>query len=193
MCCESICDDTKNRNMRGRNPSSFVDRPQIPCQTRWLVSIFSHKELEWLETTQVRPCELFIQILLRLHNHWKTFSFRRGFTKLCPSDFALKFNCFGNHFFMTLQALPRHWVPPTLLNRLLGALFKLTTDCFAWWFKELCKSVFQVTSTCYQRSIKDVFQVTSTCYQRSIKSVFQVTSTCYQRSIKGVFQVTATC
>ena len=41
-----------------------------------------------------------------------------------------------------------------------------------------------------RRSIKSVFQVTSTCYQYSIQSVLQVTSACCQRSIQSVLQVT---
>ena len=49
-------------------------------------------------------------------------------------DLFLILNCFGSHFFKNNQVLSRLWVPPTLLNPLLGAFFNLTANCFAWWF-----------------------------------------------------------
>ena len=73
-------------------------------------------------------------MLIATPDHWNIFFFRWRLTRLCPVDLFLTFNCFGSHFFKTPQALSRLWVPPTLLNPLLGAFFNLTANCFAWWF-----------------------------------------------------------
>ena len=71
-------------------------------------------------------------------------------------------------------------------------VFQVTPTCWQRSIKSL-KSGIQVTSKCYQRSKNSVLQVASECYQRSTKSGIQVTSKCYQRSIKSVLQVTSEC
>ena len=120
-----------------------------------------------------------------LHTHWKTFSFRWGLTTLCPLDF------FFSKQIHLLWKSPFH---P-----------KLCQDIRCHPLCSSIKSVFQVTSTCYQYSIQGVLQVTSACCQRSIQSVLQVTVTnvvsrasskllqdVINVGTKSVFQVTST-
>ena len=101
---------------------------------------------------------------------------------------------FGLFFFKTIHLLWKSPFHP-----------KLCQDIRCHPLCSSIKSVFQVTSTCYQYSIQGVLQVTSACCQRSIQSVLQVTVTnvvsrasskllqdVINVGTKSVFQVTST-
>ena len=95
----------------------------------------------------LRRCELFVHIQIATPEPLKRLLLQVRIDYAMSFGRFLIFNCFGSHFFKIPQALSRHWVPPTLLRPLLGAFFKFTANCFAWWFT--CTKVMPIC----QRSI----------------------------------------